>query len=405
MIRKFKYLLTICSLVILCLIPIYSYTFVDAASDAKTLAELRSELKAWQNKQKKVESDKKATQSEINYAKNSVSSKQNEIATNQQKIADATAESEALDKEIAEGKISLANMIQAYQIAKGENVYLEYVFEATSYEDLIYRYAIVEQIMNYQEDKITEWKEKIEYNNQLKNDLAKKEVELGKQITSLANEIDSLGNKLEDYFDISLSIEEEIKSNQELIKYYESIGCKENEDLDKCVQVKGDTGFRKPLKKGTITSYFGYRTHPVSGKPQTFHNGVDIGGNKEGTSIYSLANGMVGKVIKRSSCGGNMVYIYHNIKGKKYTSVYMHLLDIKVKVGDVVTSNTIIGTVGGGAQTKSYDKCTTGAHLHLGIATGWYGKDYYGSSDFKARGVNPKTLLNLPNKGVYWYSR
>ena len=34
--------------------------------------------------------------------------------------------------------------MESYQLIKSDNIYLEYIFEATSYEDLIYRYALVE---------------------------------------------------------------------------------------------------------------------------------------------------------------------------------------------------------------------------------------------------------------------
>lgn len=395
-------------LAVLCLlIPVGRNT--SAASNARTLKELRSELNELKKKQKENTNKQNATKNEIASAKDSVSNKQNEIMTNQQIVIDATNESIALEEEIKNGKEELANLVESYQIAMGDNVYLEYIFEATSYENLVYRYAVMEQIMNYQEERINEWNDKIEYNTQLKIDLEKKEVELNKQIDELSDELDQLDNELETYFDESMDIKDEISSTQELIDYYVEIGCKEDEDLNACVSVKGDTKFIKPLKKGTITSYFGYRTHPVTGKKSTFHTGTDIGGNSEGTNVYSIANGMVGKIIKKASCGGNQVYIYHTIKGKKYTSAYLHLLNINVKIGDKVTSNTIIGTVGGGKSTSAkyggYDTCTTGAHLHLGIGTGWYGSTYTSYSKWKANLLNAKDVLGLPTKGVWWYSR
>ena len=42
-----------------------------------------------------------------------------------------------------------------------------------------------------------------------------------------------------------------------------------------------------------------------------------------------------------------MVYIYHTINGVPYTTVYMHLLEIKVNVDDIVDTNTVVGLTGG----------------------------------------------------------
>ena len=401
MIKRIIPLLAIIVFVLTSFIPV-SKISVDAATNAKTLAELRKELKDWEKKQKENTKKTNITKAEINSAKNSVSSKQNEIEENQHKVIAATNESEQLEKEIENGKESLEKLIKTYQIANGENIYLEYIFEATSYEELIYRYAVIEQVMEYQDDLINEWKDKIEYNNQLKIDLAKREETLNQQIDSLATEIDKLDDELEDYFDISLSIEDEIKSTKELIEYYEDLGCEENEDLAKCVNIVSDTGFKRPLVKGVVTSEYGYRTHPVTGVKNKFHYGIDIG-QPAGTKLYSVANGMVAKIIRNSSCGGNMVYIHHIVKGKRYTTSYLHMKTINVKLGDIVTSNTIIGTVGG--SKGGVDKCTTGAHLHFGVGTGWYGQDYISDSKWKSHNINPRNIISIPVKGKYWYSR
>ena len=133
------------------------------------------------------------------------------------------------------------------------------------------------------------------------------------------------------------------------------------------------------------------RYHPTK-HYYTMHNGVDIGGNSTGTKVFSAAAGKVNKVVNKSSCGGNMVYIQHTVNGKKYRTVYMHLHTIKVKVGDIVTANTQIGTVGGG---ESYDACSTGPHLHFGLLKGWEGYTYY----------DPRNYVNLPGKGGRFYTR
>lgn len=387
-------------LTIIISIPTYN---VFAASEAQTLAELRRDLAAYKAKKNDASQKQNATKAEISNAKASVASKQQEIEENQKKVNEAVHEIARLEIEIAEGKKELDSLVKNYQIANGDNIYLEYIFKAESYEDLIYRYAVMEQIMNYQEELISSWKDKIEYNEQLKIDLAAREITLNGQIEALADEIENLNDKLEDYFDISLSAEQDIKSTQELIKTYEKMGCKENQNLQECIGALGDTKFMRPLNKGTITSLWGYRTHPTTGVANTFHNGIDIGGNSVGTSVYSAANGMVGKIIYKASCGGNQVYIYHNVNGTKYTSVYMHLNSINVSLGQIVKNTSVIGTVGG--QKGTGDTCTTGAHLHFGTGAGWYGSDYTSSSTWKAKSINPATLISFPAKGGHFSSR
>ena len=263
----------------------------------------------------------------------------------------------------------------------------------------------------------SEIKRLVKKNEDLQVELAAREKELDALVESLSKKIDDLGDDLTQYTEINISIDDEIKSAEDDIKYYTNLGCGETENLDQCVtrtntQVRGDSRFRKPLVKGTITSYWGYRTNPATGVKNSFHSGVDIGGNSEGTNVYATANGKVGKIIRGSSCGGNQVYIYHTIGGVKYTSGYMHLLRINVNVGDTVTNTSVIGVVGGGSTASrngGYDTCTTGAHLHFIIADGWYGgtgsNSYSSYSTFLAKTKNPKDILGLPNKGSYWYSR
>ena len=376
------------------------------ATNARTLGELKSELATLKNKKANQENEKKRTKNEIESA-NNIYTSQNEITQNRERIENAKKEIEELNKDIASTKESIKKLINSYELLQGDNIYLEYIFEAESYADLVYRYEVVNQILGYNNSQIQSWEEKVTYNEQLQVDLAKQEEELNKKIASLESSIDSLGTDLEKISDITMDIQEQIDGINSLIKYYEGLGCKDSQDLNECVSVKGDTMFRKPLIKGTITSYFGYRIDPIRGSYK-FHSGTDIGGNAEGTNVYATANGVVGMIIDNTSkkiCGGRQVYIYHTINGQKYTSGYMHLLDINVKVGDKVTSKTIIGYVGGGKRTQSWESCSTGAHLHFMLGYGWYGSTYSSYSTWISNLFDAKKTLNLPNKYTYWYSR
>ena len=378
---------------------------VYGASNAKTISELRKELNSLKATKRENDNKKYKTQSEINQSNLNISNAKKEITDNQNKIEQAKKDIIKLNEEIENTKESIKKTIQAYQVTDGENVYLEYVFDATSYEELVYRYAIVEQILDYNNEQIDKYNSLIKKNEQLQIDLAEREIELKKKIEEMSSQIDALGNQLEEITEHTMDIQDEIDSTQELINYYVGLGCGEDQNLNDCVSIKGDTSFRKPLSRGTITSYYGYRINPLTGKGTKFHSGVDIGGNKEGTNVYASANGMVGKIIRRASCGGNQVYVYHTINGVRYTTSYWHLLSINVSIGDKVDSNTVVGTVGGGWGTSSYDSCSTGAHLHYMMANGWYGETYTTYSKFLANTIDPQKVLGLPNKGTYWSNR
>ena len=140
------------------------------AQKRKEIANLKSQYQAQQNKKKQATNDIKSDEQ-------SIKNKESEIQTNQQKVTAAEEESARLTIEISDGKKELENLMSAYQIASGDNVYLEYVFEAKSYEDLVYRYAIMEQVMSYTNGKIDEYKDKIKKNDELKVYIADRQVQ------------------------------------------------------------------------------------------------------------------------------------------------------------------------------------------------------------------------------------
>ena len=100
-----------------------------------------------------------------------------------------------------------------------------------------------------------------------------------------------------------------------------------------------------------------------------------------------------------------MLFVNHNVGGVYYTTGYYHLKSINVKVGDYVDQNTIIAVMGGDSSTWSYDRCSTGRHLHFAVATGLYMKDYLSWSTYQARNINPVTAVNFPGYGVWFANR
>ncbi len=105
---------------------------------------------------------------------------------------------------------------------------------------------------------------------------------------------------------------------------------------------------------GRLSSDYGWRTHPISGK-RSFHDGIDIS-NKVGTSILAYANGTVTKTAWTDSYG-NYIIIDH---GGGLETYYIHLSGFDVSVGDSVSGGQLIGRMG---KTGS----ATGSHLQFEV--------------------------------------
>ena len=106
-----------------------------------------------------------------------------------------------------------------------------------------------------------------------------------------------------------------------------------------------------------FSSEFGYRSHPLTGKPQ-FHNGLDIAAPWE-TPVIATADGVI-TVMTKDPFFGNMIEIEHRASQMK--TLYGHLKNHAdgLQVGQQVKRDEIIGYVGNSGRS-------TGTHLHYGV--------------------------------------
>lgn len=168
-----------------------------------------------------------------------------------------------------------------------------------------------------------------------------------------------------------------------------------------------------------ITSPFGLRTHPVTGKLESVHTGIDIGsgGKGDGTNtpeIYPMAPGIVSyKNTNTSKSEGVAITVDHssfiqdgtivlpndgiitNSAGKTYRiigvrSQYYHMIvgsNEHLSLGDAVGINDIIGKVGSTGRS-------TGNHLHFEIRVM--------GQELDADGNVVKTTSWIPVDGQLW---
>ena len=122
-----------------------------------------------------------------------------------------------------------------------------------------------------------------------------------------------------------------------------------NENLQKEVQPSG-----RPIVKGWISSYYGMRTHPLSGRRE-MHKGIDFAG-KLGGPVIAVAKGVVTYAGKRYGYG-QVIDIAH---GNGYTTRYGHNSRLLVSVGDTVEKGFQIAEIGSSGRS-------TGPHVHFEV--------------------------------------
>ena len=110
----------------------------------------------------------------------------------------------------------------------------------------------------------------------------------------------------------------------------------------------------RPIKKGWISSYYGKRTDPFSGKKE-FHHGVDFAG-KEGSDVIAVAGGVITWSGRRYGYG-NLVEIDH---GNRLVTRYGHNKETLVSVGDIVKKGQVIAKMGSTGRS-------TGPHVHFEV--------------------------------------
>ena len=269
----------------------------------------------------------------------------------------------------------------------------------------------------YNDDLIEDYNNTIVEYKEKNEDLKKQITNLNNEHEELKGELVKLGDNLSDTVEASLSVQSQIDAQKKLINYYQNtLGCKDDQDINKCGNIPFSGSMIRPLNSGAVSSEFGYRYHPTMNY-YTLHSGIDMYG---GTEVYAVAPGTVAGIhwhiqwpnsSGKKDCGGTMLFVHHNINGTYYTSTYMHLSSVNVKIGDYVDQNTKIAVTGGNPKNPAWggytpwDSCSTGRHLHLSISRGLYLKDYGDWNTWTAKLVNPRTLVNFPRGGVYWYNR
>lgn len=111
-----------------------------------------------------------------------------------------------------------------------------------------------------------------------------------------------------------------------------------------------------PLKGNfKVTSGFGEKMHPIK-KVLKKHTGIDFKA-PIGTPVHATSDGIIEKAVMQETSYGYHIIIKHD---DQYQTLYCHLAEIDVVVGQKVKKGEVIGAVGNTGAS-------TGPHLHYEV--------------------------------------
>ena len=328
---------------------------------AGTRAQLEEKLKqsqasksAAEQKVKDLNAQKSSIKEELEALNSQIAEVENEVNEMNAAIAENNAQIEAQQEKIDiyddEFKERARTMYK-----HGSVSYLDVLFGANSFSDLMYKVKMVERIINYDRAIIQEMtdartalekqREEKEFNLQI---LENKQSEYNSKIALRNEKINQINS------DVEAARAQADKEEAEMASLRSQI-AKLGSSTSSGPSVASYGSMQWPSATSKyITSPYGTRFHPIQKRYKT-HTGIDIGA-ASGTPVLAAESG---KVIMAQWNGGygKCVVIDH---GGGITTLYGHNSSLSVSVGQKVTKGQQIALVGSTGNS-------TGPHIHFEV--------------------------------------
>ncbi|WP_346913102.1 peptidoglycan DD-metalloendopeptidase family protein [Clostridium sp.] len=292
------------------------------------------------------------------------------------KIGDLNEKAKKLEKDLEDNKDSMYKRMRTLYKNQGQG-YIEALFESKGFYDFFNRLEVVKTILDFDKGVLSDFansqkelQETLQAASRekeaLQQNMAIKESK-SKEIDSKKNEKSVMMAKIEEGIDVQEKMiaqkESEFQeivaiiNNMEEASKRPSRGASVNSQGGQ-VSSKGEISSITGNIAYPITSGYGWRTNPISGKEE-FQAAVDIGA-PQGAGVHSLMDGTVAYSGWMNGYGNVVVINHGNI-----SSLYAHNSQLLVSAGDSVKGGQQIALVG----TTGY---STGPHIHFEVtnATG-----------------------------------
>ncbi len=344
----------------------------------KEVSNLKSNLTDVEALKKELEQSKNDLTAYVTQLDNKLSDIQSKIEQYNTLIIEKEEQIEVTTEELNEAVRMQEEQYEAmkkriqFMYERGDTFYMELLFSATSFSDMINKADYIEALSEYDKQKLEEYVETKEMIQLFKEELeAEKEVLDEAKIAVEAEEanISALISEKETQI---VKVSGDISNKEAAIKEYEAMIAQENAEiaaLEKAVaeekaRLEAENAQARTYNGGMfafpcpgykrISDEYGNRIHPILGTQQ-FHNGVDLAA-PSGTAIYAAYDGDVVAATYSGSMG-NYIMIDH---GSGLYTIYMHCSALYVSKGQTVVKGQNIAAVGSTGRS-------TGPHLHFSV--------------------------------------
>ncbi len=351
---------------LVCLLPALAPQAGRAAGSAKQqMKENREKRDEAYARKRELEARKDAMLKQVNAIDENIQAKEadirkvkKELKAAEVKEKELSAKANELSDSLTEYRDALAGRMRAIYM-QGDMTYLDLLFQASDFGDLIDRLFFVQTIGQRDESLISTTQDSQQALTDQLRQLNEKREEIKKINAQLQQDLTDMQTQRQSKWTVVEAIRNSIALQDKVARDLEMENKRIAESLRRAQSGGGgyagkwSGSFKKPCG-GPILSGFGYRNHPIFGK-RKMHTGVDIAA-PEGTTIQAAGDG---KVISAGRMGGYglAVVIDH---GNNRATLYGHCSELDCKEGDVVKAGDKIAEVG----STGY---STGPHCHFEV--------------------------------------
>ena len=349
------------------------------------LKEIKGQFDANEDEIEGIVAQKNAIDQEIQLLHQQIDNINQQVVTYALLIADKQDELDDANTRLEELNQKNKERIRAME-EDGDISYWSIIFKANDFSDLLDRLSMVQEINAADQRRLKEISQVAQQVETVQAELTTEKADLEAtkaeldaaeiileekraEADELLKELIAKGEEFEQLIDASEELQSDLMKEiaqaekdlkaaeyKEWLATYVPTTRPSGTDTTPSTDAPSSSGWVKPLKSYTITSPFGMRTHPISGKWK-MHEGVDMAA-PQGTPIYAAKNGKVTRTAYQEGGAGYYVSINH---GDGFASIYMHMTHYIVSPGQYVSAGQVIGYVGSTGGS-------TGPHLHFGIS-------------------------------------